>query len=179
VDVHARHLDPGRGGAEILPTARARIEAQGFVGLDAHTLAQINYWLRLAPAICMVWTAIGTARESAALLWALAPFAALGALPPGHPFDVIYNHGFRHLTRGPRLPRYGMPRRFACMVATVILVGAATSFQLGHRAAGHGFGWFLVAAAFINVSTGFCVPSFIYRLIFGRPSSCDAPVDPR
>ncbi len=37
-------------------TTRRRIEAQGFVGLDDDTLAQINYWLRLAPAICMIWT---------------------------------------------------------------------------------------------------------------------------
>jgi hypothetical protein len=39
--------------------------------------------------------------------------------------------------------------------------------------AGHLFGWSLVAAAFVNVSTGFCIPSFIYGLLFGKPSSCD------
>jgi hypothetical protein len=33
---------------------------------------------------------------------------------------------------------------------------------------GHIVGWSLVAAAFMNVSTGFCVPSFILRLIFGK-----------
>ena len=52
-------------------TARRRIEAQGFLGLDDATLARINYWLRLSPAICMVWAAVGTALGSAPVLWAL------------------------------------------------------------------------------------------------------------
>ena len=30
----------------------------------------------------------------------------------------------------------------------------------------------LVAAAFVNVATGFCIPSFMYGLMFGRPSGC-------
>jgi hypothetical protein len=48
--------------------ARARIEAHGFLGLDDQTVHQINYWLRLSPAICMVWTAIGTALQSTTVL---------------------------------------------------------------------------------------------------------------
>src|SRR5262249_58212446 len=49
--------------SDITTRTRDRIEAQGFVGLDDRTLSRINYWLRLAPAICMAWTAIGTFRE--------------------------------------------------------------------------------------------------------------------
>ncbi|SRR5712691_4723504 len=158
---------------DISATARARIEAQGFVGLDRRTLTQINYWLRLSPAICMVWTAIGTALESATVLWALVPFAALGGLLPGHPFDVLYNYGVRYLTGGPRLPRYPLPRRLACLFATLVLIAAAVSFQMGVPVAGHCLGWFLVAAALVNVTIGFCIPSFIYGLVFGRPTSCD------
>jgi len=161
--------------AEISSTARARIEAQGFVGLDRVTLARIHYWLRLAPAICMVWTALGTLLESSTILWALVPFALLGAILPGHPFDVLYNHGIRRLTQGPPLPRYGFPRRFACMFATVVLIAAASSFQFGHRVLGLSLGGLLVGAAFVNVSTGFCIASFVYGSIFGRPTSCDLP----
>jgi hypothetical protein len=54
----------------------------------------------------------------------LVPFAALGAILPGHPFDVFYNYGLRHLLGTPALPRY--------------------------------------------VSTGFCIPSFIVRVFFGK-----------
>lgn len=147
---------------------RANIRAQGFCGLDDETYAQINYPLRLSPAICMIWAAIGTALASPAVLWALAPFAALGAILPGHPFDVIYNHGIRHLFGTPALPRYGFRRRMACAMATLMLCVAAWGFQSGLPLVGQVVGWSLVAAAFVNVSTGFCIPSFIVRLFAGK-----------
>ncbi|MCO5760906.1 MAG: DUF4395 domain-containing protein [Chromatiaceae bacterium] len=151
-----------------LGIVRQNIQAQGFCGLDDQTVAQINYPLRLSPAICMVWTAVGTALASPAILWALAPFAALGAILPGHPFDVLYNYGLRHLLGTPVLPRYGIRRRFACALATIMIVAAAWSFQAGLPLAGQIAGWSLVAAAFVNVSTGFCIPSFIVRIFFGK-----------
>jgi hypothetical protein len=147
---------------------RANIRAQGFCGLDDETYAQINYQLRLSPAICMIWAAVGTALASPAVLWALAPFAALGAVLPGHPFDVVYNLGLRHLFGLPALPRYGLRRRMACAMATLMLVVAAWGFQSGLPLVGQVVGWSLVAAAFVNVSTGFCVPSFIVRLFAGE-----------
>ena len=149
------------------------IEAQGFCDLDAQTYAQINYPLRLSPAICLVWTAVGTALESPVILWALVPFAALGALLPGHPFDVVYNHGLRYLFRTPALPPYGRRRRFACALATMMLITAAGGFQAGSPALGHLAGWSLVFTAFVNVSTGFCIPSFIVRMVFGKVACAD------
>lgn len=154
--------------SEVDTTVRERIRAQGFCGLDDRTYAQLNYPLRLSPAICMAWAAVGTALASPAIFWALVPFAALGAVLPGHPFDVLYNHGLRHVLRTPALPRYGARRRFACALATVMLVAAAWGFQAGMPMAGYVIGWSLVAAAFVNVSTGFCIPSFIARLFFGK-----------
>jgi len=152
---------------------RTRVEAQGFLGLDDRMIAQVNYWLRLSPAICMIWTAIGTALQSATVLWLLVPFALLGALLPGHPFDLLYTHGIRYVTGGPRLPRYPLPRRFACLLATLMLVTAAWCFQSGRVLAGQIVGWGLVAAALANVTMGFCIPSFIYGLLFGKPTSCE------
>lgn len=157
-----------------LGTVRENIRAQGFCGLDEKTCAQINYPLRLSPAICMVWAAVGTAFASPTILWVLAPFAALGAILPGHPFDILYNHGLRHLTGTPALPLYGARRRFACALATVWLVAAAWSFQAGMPMLGYILGWSLVATAFVNVSTGFCIPSFIARLVLGK-MVCEQP----
>lgn len=159
--------------SEIPSTTRNRLEAQGFVGMDDRTLTQINYWLRLSPAICMVWAAIGTTLSSALILWTLVPFALLGALLPSHPFDVLYTFAFRYLVHGQRLPRYPLPRRFACLMATVMLAVTAWGFQTGSLVLGHVVGWSLVVAALVNVSTGFCIPSFIYGLIFGKPSACE------
>ena len=156
----------------ISDVTRARIEAQGFVGLDDRTLAAINYWLRLAPAICMVWTAIGTALTSPIIVSALIPFAALGAILPGHPFDLLYTHGFRHLAGGPRLPRYAAPRRFACLMGTAMLIGTALAFATGWLLVGRILGWGLVGAALVTVTTGFCIPSFVYGILTGRRRAC-------
>ena len=88
--------------SQISTTARERIQAQGFCGLSDATYAQINYPLRLSPAIMMVWVAVGTVLASAQILWALVPFTALGAILTGHPFDVLYNQGLRYLMGTPR-----------------------------------------------------------------------------
>lgn len=152
---------------------RRRLEAQGFLGLNDQTIQHVNYWLRLSPAICMIWAAIGTALQSAVVLWVLAPFAFLGVVLPRHPFDLLYTSGIRYMTGGASLPCYPIQRRFACLLATLMVVGAAWCFQTGHILSGQTLGWTLAAAAFVNVSTGFCIPSFIYGLIFGRPTSCE------
>lgn len=152
----------------ISETTRKRIEAQGFVRLDDDRLRAINYWLRFSPAVCMTWTAAGVVLASPAVLWALVPFALLGGVLRGHPFDVFYNHGLRKIFKRPPLPPYAAPRRFACLLASAMLAGAALGFQLGYPLIGYAVGGFLAAAAFVNVSTGFCVPSFIYGLIFGK-----------
>jgi len=159
---------------DVTSTVRNRIEAQGFLGLDDRTVGQLNYWLRLSPAVCMIWAAVGTAMQSAMVLWALAPFALLGALLPGHPFDVLYAFAVRPVTGGPPIPRYPFPRRFACALATLMIAAAAYSFQSGTIMTGQILGWGLVVAAFVNVSTGFCIPSFIYSLLFGKPTGCSA-----
>lgn len=151
---------------------RRRVEAQGFVGLDDETLADVGPWLRLAPGICMTWAAVATITTSATAFWVLVPFAALGAILPGHPFDVVYNYGIRRALRRPRLPRYSAPRRFACGVATVWLAAAALAFQSGATTLGYILGGSLVVAAALPTFTDFCIPSFVYGLVFGKPSGC-------
>lgn len=155
------------------PNKRRRIEAQGFVCFANDEIESLNYWLRFAPAICLIWTAIGVVLGSGSILAALVPFALLGGILTGHPFDVIYNHGIRHLTKTPELPLYGRPRRFACLMASVMISGAGVAFYLGYYAVGYALGSFLIVLAGVNVATGFCVPSFIYGLVFGV-EECEA-----
>jgi hypothetical protein len=102
------------------------------------------------------------------MLWALAPFALLGAILPGHPFDVLYNYGLRHLSGAPTLPRYGTRRRFGCTSATTMLIPAGWSCHTAHLVAGYIIGGALVTAALVNVTTGFCIPAFIARIFFGK-----------
>jgi len=164
--IEQRHVE-----RQISPTARRRIEAQGFIGYSDGYLADINYWLRLAPFICMIWVAVGTWMASPYALWALAPFALLGAVLSGHPFDVIYNRGIRHLIGTPALPKYGKPRRFGCGVMTVWLGIEGAAFYGGWVGTGYALGIFAVLMSLTNVTTGFCVPSFTYGRLFGKPQA--------
>lgn len=155
---------------------RPLVEMQGFVGFDNYTVRHLDYALRVSPVICLALTAVATAMESVTLLWVLLPFAVGGAVLRNHPFDVLYNYGFRHLTGGPAMPRYPMPRRFACMLASVWITAEALSFTYGMPLVGHILGWSLVATAAVPVTTGFCVPSFIYKLIFGKSQAATASI---
>ena len=152
---------------------RARLEMQGFAGLDDGRLAEVRPWLRLAPALCATWAAIGTVRAAPALLWALAPIAALGALRRGHPFDALYNHGLRHLLGTRPLPPYGAPRRFACGVATVWLAATAGAFSAGATTLGRALGAAFVSAALVPATIDFCIPSFFFGPLFGQPAACE------
>ncbi len=152
-------------------TTRKRIEAQGYLGMSDAELAEVGPWLRLAPAGCMVWIAIATYYQSEAALILLAPIAALGAIFRGHPFEITYNHGVRHILGTRRLPPAGAPRRFACAVATVWLVAASWAFYSDAVVLGQILGFSLAAAAGVPTFTDFCIPSFFYGLIFGKPKA--------
>jgi Domain of unknown function (DUF4395) len=160
--------------SHISTTGRERIQAQGFCGLSDATYAQINYPLRLAPGIMMVWVAMGTVLASAQILWALVPFTALGAILTGHPFDVLYNYGLRYLMGTQKLPRYGSRRRFAFAVATIMVSVAAGGFQGGVPLLGYIVGGAIVASTCLNVITGICGPAVLAARLFGKVK-CEEP----
>jgi hypothetical protein len=154
--------------SNISSVMRERIEAQGFCGFDDRFLSQINYPLRMAPAICLLWTATGTALASPAILLALVPFALMGAVLPGHPFDVLYNLGLRHLMKRPALPRYGARRRLACVAASIVLTASALSFAYGVPTLGYILGAMVSMGTLTNVITGICPPAMVAGLLFGK-----------
>jgi hypothetical protein len=160
--------------SQISTTARERIQAQGFCSLSDATYAQINYPLRLSPGIMMAWVAVGTVLGSAQILWALVPFTALGAILTGHPFDVLYNQGLRHLMGTQELPRYGTRRRFAFAVATTMTTLAALGFQSGMPLLGHIIGGAIVASTCLQVITGICGPAVVAGRLFGKVR-CEEP----
>ena len=160
--------------SQISTTARERIQAQGFCGLSDATYAQINYPLRLSPAIMMVWVAVGTVLASAPILWALVPFTALGAILTGHPFDVLYNQGLRYLMGTPELPPYGHRRRFAFAVAATMVTVASLAFQEGVPLLGYIVGGAIVASACLQVITGICGPAVLAGRLFGKVR-CEEP----
>ncbi len=149
-------------------TLRHRLDIQGYTCADDATLARTQLWLRMSPALCAAIAAAGTALASPAILWGLMVFAALGAVLTFHPFDLIYNLGIRHITGTPELPRNGAPRRFACAMASAWLLAAGGLFYAGFDLTGYVLGGALVAVAALITVSHICIPSLIYRTLFGR-----------
>lgn len=148
-----------------------RLDVQGFDKASPDTLAAIAPWNRMAFAGCALFAGLGTVTASASILFVLMPIAALAAIFPVHPFDLIYNHGIRHLRKTGPIPERGMPSRVACGFGVVWLLATGLLFQQGHMVAGYVFGGILTAMATLVATTDICIPSIVYRAIFGQPAS--------
>ena len=174
-----RGLDPATEAvmASISPTTRRLLDIQGFDGVDDHTLADTAPWLRLAFGLCTLLAALGTVRASPGLLFALVPIAVLGAAFPVHPFDLVYNLGVRHLTGTGPLPRRGAPSRFACGLGAVWLLAVGFAFLLGADLVGYVLGGMLVAMGTLVSTIHVCIPSLVYRSIFGFPAKVGCAAD--
>lgn len=152
-------------------TQRTMLDIQGFDGVDDALLVRTQHWLRLAPALCGIIAAIGTALAAPWVLWGLAVIAAAGAALPFHPFDLIYNAGVRRVTGGPKLPDNGPPRRFACGLGSAWLVATGLLFVGGNSAAGYVLGGALVGVAGLVATTHICLPSIMFRTACGQMPS--------
>lgn len=154
---------------EISSVTRRRLDIQGFNDVDENLLRQTANWLRFPFVLCAILAALGTLLASPVFLYVLVPFAALAAIFPVHPFDLIYNYGIRYLTKTPPLPKRGAPSRFACGSGAVWLIIAALMFQEGNLLVGYIIGGSITFTALLVSTINFCIPSLIYRSIFGFP----------
>lgn len=152
------------------PSTLRRLDIQGFDRVDPAGLAPVAPWLRLTFALCAAVALAATALASPTLLVTVAAMAAVGAVSPTHPFDLIYNLGVRRFTGTGALPKRGAPSRFACGLGAACLVAVAMLFRGGYTMAGYVAGSSLVAMAALVSATDICVPSLVYRTLFGWPA---------
>lgn len=156
------------------PRTERRLNIQGFDTVDARELARVAPWLRLAFGLCTLLGGLGTVLASPAILLVLALVAALAAASTVHPFDLVYNYGIRHLTGTGPLPRRGVPTRFGCGAGAVLLLVTAWALSAGHVVAGYALGGILTFVVLLVSTTDICIPSMIYRSIFGWPPARNA-----
>ena len=149
-------------------TTRRRLNVQGMSDISDETLVEVFPWQRMAFFLCALLAGIGTALASPVVLWVLVPVAALAALFPVHPFDLIYNHGIRHFRKTGPLPKRRAQARFACGIATVWLIATAVSFQSGALVMGYILGAALTFVGLLVGTTDTCIPSMIYNALFLR-----------
>jgi hypothetical protein len=158
-------------GKTLSATTRRRLNVQGLNDLDDETLAETAPWHRMAFGLCALMAGVGTVLASPTVLWILMPIAALAALFPVHPFDLIYNHGIRYLRNTGPLPKRRAQSRFACGVGAVWLVATALAFQSGALITGYVLGGALTGVALLVSTTDICIPSMIYNALFLRSRS--------
>jgi hypothetical protein len=152
------------------PHRLRRLDIQGFENVEEARLAEVAPWLRLAFGLCATLAILGTALASTTLLFVLAGIALLGALSPVHPFDLIYDLGIRHLTGTGPLPRRGAPSRFACGFGSTWLLVTIWAFDSVGPTLGYVLGFSLSAVAVLVSTTDICIPSMIFRAVFGAPA---------
>jgi hypothetical protein len=102
------------------------------------------------------------------LILAVVPIGAVAGWTRRHPFDLIWNHGLRHLSGAPELPTNPPPRRHAFKLGTVWLLAVGLLFAFGQTTAGLALGVVLVAVCGLVTTTNFCVPSTLLGIWWRR-----------
>jgi Domain of unknown function (DUF4395) len=115
--------------------------------------------LRFSTGTCLALVVVALALESAPMIFALSVIGLVAGFAPRHPFDLVWNHAMRHLTRGPELPPNPPRRRHAFKVATAWLLVVGALLAAGLTAAALVLGGLLVAACATVTATNLCVPS--------------------
>ena len=118
--------------------------------------------------LCLALVIAGLALQSAVLILALVPIGAVAGWTRRHPFDLIWNHGPRHLSGAPELPPNPTPRRHAFKLATVWLLAVGLLFAFGQPTAALILGGLMVAVCGLLTTTNFCVPSTLLGIWWRR-----------
>lgn len=135
---------------------------QGYQGLNAGELRQLEWGLRFTPAVCSALTVVGLVLQLPALLFAVS---ALGIwaffAPAAHPMDLLYNNAIRPLLGAVKLPPNPFPRRLACLAAGVMNSAAAVLFLVGAPYVAIGVGVTLLFLQAIVIFSHFCTLSWM------------------
>jgi Domain of unknown function (DUF4395) len=151
------------------------LAVQGY-SMSAEESRALRWGLRLPTALCLGLVVTGLALQSAVLILALVPVGAVAGWTPRHPFDLIWNHGLRHLSGAPELPPNPTPRRHAFKLATIWLLAIGLLFAFGQPTAALILGGILLSVCGLLTVTHFCIPSTLLGIWWrwrGTPTPTD------
>ncbi|MFN8161965.1 MAG: DUF4395 family protein [Solirubrobacterales bacterium] len=151
------------------------LAVQGYC-LRSDESRSLRWGLRLPTGLCFVLVVLGLALQSAVLILALVPSGALAGWTRRHPFDLIWNHGLRHLSGARELPQNPTPRRHAFELGTVFLLAVGLLFAFGQPTAALILAALLLSVCGLVTITNLCIPSTllsIWRRRRGTPTSTD------
>jgi Domain of unknown function (DUF4395) len=141
----------------------ANLATQGYC-LAGHDARALRLGLRFPTAVCFVLVVVAVALGSWPLLLALSAVGLVAGFTPRHPFDLVWNHGVRHLVGAPEVPPNPTRRRHAFKVGTALLLVLAGLFAAGADTAALALGVALLAACASVTVANFCVPSALMAL---------------
>jgi hypothetical protein len=134
------------------------LATQGYC-LEAGESRSLRVGVRFSTGLCLVLVATGLALQSAPMVAALAVVGVVAGFASRHPFDLVWNHGLRHLSGAPALPPNPARRRHAFKLATVWLLAVAGLLAAGQSTAALVLGGLLVAACTVVTAANLCLPS--------------------
>jgi hypothetical protein len=152
---------------------RGNLTTQGYCLSDSER-REAAVGLRFSTGLCLSLVVVALVLQSAAMVFALTAVGVVASFAARHPFDHLWNHGARHLVRGPVLPPNPPRRRHAFQIATVWLALVGTLFAAGTATAALVLGGLLVAACATVTATNLCLPSEMFAWLERR----HAPTDP-
>ena len=148
----------------------SNLDTQGYC-LTADEARTLRIGLRFPTTLCLALVVTGLALESAVLIALLVPIGAIAGWTARHPFDLIWNHGLRHLAGAPELPPNPTGRRHSFKLATVWLAGVAALLAAEATTAALVLGGVLVAVCSLVTVTNFCIPSKMLAWLDARQAT--------
>jgi hypothetical protein len=146
---------------------RKHLRLQGYE-FDEASFNELAHWMRWPYVFCAGAVVTGVALGSPWILWGLAIFAASTVFLPSHPFNYVYNYGVRHLTGTRPLPPGTTQGKFGCGMGSLMLIGIGYAFYSGASAVGYAAGGVMAVMVTFLAFTHLCVPSIIYKALFGE-----------
>jgi hypothetical protein len=137
---------------------RENLSTQGYCLSDVER-RRLWLGLRFPTGLCLGLVITALALESVGMLVALSGIGLVAGFSSRHPFDLLWDHGLRHLTAAPELPPNPPRRRHAFKLATAWLLAVAALFAAGFDVAALSLGAVLVGVCGLVTVTNFCIPS--------------------
>lgn len=166
------HMGRGADPSDGRSWMDVNLDVQGYCLTAAESRA-LRWGLRFPTALCLVLAVTGLVLQSAVLILALVPIGAVAGWTRRHPFDLLWNHGLRHLTGSPELPPNPTPRRHSFKLATVWLLTVGLLFAFGQATVALILGGVMIAVCGLLTTTNLCIPSTLLGIWWRR-----AKVDP-
>ena len=136
------------------------LAVQGYC-LNEPEAASLRVGLRFPTGLCLPLVATGLALESAPIIFAMAAIGAVAGFTSRHPFDLLWNHGVRHLTGAPELPPNPRRRRHAFKLGTLWLLTIGVLLAAGLEGVALALGIGLLGACALVTTLNFCIPSTV------------------